>query len=1197
MSPQQQQHLQQYQQQQPFNITQHQSQQQQQPFMMTSSGHHSMSNSSLAANEHSSSQSVSNQYHNHHTNQQQQQHISASTFNTAPPSSTFAAASNNNNHNNNNVTNNNTFNSAAGVIMGDPYVPNQYAPSSTSSSSSQPQQAFYSQSSSGQTSLPPHLNKNTTQQQMMMMMNSGYNLNFNNKNVNNSVQNWSGRGGNTSNMVDLIQKTPVLQRLMTRVDPATGAIIISKRVSVMIGHAFYDALYAQTPSLRRIFIRPRTSYGALFVLIFQMLFDHLDNPYNMWNQNQELALKHINFGVRPTDVRLFGKVLLDCLESLADGEMSKYHLKAWERYYDITSTALNDVILVGSHPITQSLLLADKKMLAIALAEAPRNQRAAWACTVSLKGGKRSPLYWALDAGLLEMARMLLADLLTTRADRATVYCGRQMLWEEHPDLINKLCLEGSELITTLLDGSVWWSNQSFGGKRRINLYIKEMWQEQEGLSVWESPLMDLLKLKDAMLFDHIVLRMLVSLKWSLYGRSRVFLVQALFILQLVIYILGYIGFMSHHAGDPAIGFFFRILASFIACFPLCYYFVIAFEQYALAQKHKRRLEEDGEEDTTAKLQRANSSEEGELDGRHPPSPVGKRKKKKRNTHHTDLEDADEPRHTNRFAHGADVATEMSSPSPSPVVTDKNIPGGVVAFTQMHKKKQAAAEKAERAAAEKEAHQHNLHASEEGTSHSQGKGTGKNTKKKVKRKGSTIVEEWTLFGGWIKIPIPWVFISSPFVAIRLVASFLLVLTMIIELASHKGSLWHTLQVSDNFSEQELQVLDPTVDGRVTWTAMARMKTGVWSVASGVCGWLLWVLVLETIMTFSKTFTYSINVIVVAFADALSFGLISLVLIVGFAGSASALSALAPIAQGNETFTESQSDVIPGERYDVSFADSLSSAIDFFYGPWQTKLDSTVVSNYVVLNMVLRSLGVLLLSVLAGRLCVIMTNHLSHRDAFVSTTRAELILSLERLIPKSFKEKIFTSLNFDIPLPLDNGEKGPAGGVVLLVPVKMRMPASSNASAAASNSANSVVDSMGGAAAVWNEACNGTSVTSGGGSGWTAVSAFIPNLNHNQAQFSILTAAGHKIERFKNDLSGTAAAPWPKETSEDNATHEFEIQAETSLRNLNGIANRIVRSLQGKRRGGGAGASSIFDPNKSVMTTQESRNEMSYKGKE
>ena len=47
-----------------------------------------------------------------------------------------------------------------------------------------------------------------------------------------------------------------------------------------------------------------------------------------------------------------------------------------------------------------------------------------------------SPLYWAVRDGKVDMARVMLRDLLVLRADREAYYYGYDQLWALHPDLV-----------------------------------------------------------------------------------------------------------------------------------------------------------------------------------------------------------------------------------------------------------------------------------------------------------------------------------------------------------------------------------------------------------------------------------------------------------------------------------------------------------------------------------------------------------------------------------------------------------------------------------------------------------------------------------------------------------------------------------------------------------------------------------------
>ncbi|CAE7537682.1 unnamed protein product, partial [Symbiodinium necroappetens] len=57
----------------------------------------------------------------------------------------------------------------------------------------------------------------------------------------------------------------------------------------------------------------------------------------------------------------------------------------------------------------------------------------------------------------------MLEDLLTIRADRDNYYYGCNALFERHPEVIHRLCVDAPTLLPTLLDGMVWRSRISTG--------------------------------------------------------------------------------------------------------------------------------------------------------------------------------------------------------------------------------------------------------------------------------------------------------------------------------------------------------------------------------------------------------------------------------------------------------------------------------------------------------------------------------------------------------------------------------------------------------------------------------------------------------------------------------------------------------------------------------------------------------------
>jgi len=92
-----------------------------------------------------------------------------------------------------------------------------------------------------------------------------------------------------------------------------------------------------------------------------------------------------------------------------------------------------------------------------------------------------SPLSWAIESGSLQVADAILRDLLTIRADRARYYYGADELFEQHGNIVKRLCEEAPMLLPTLLDGLIWRSHRPKDGMRRVNAYLKHMLVNKDG--------------------------------------------------------------------------------------------------------------------------------------------------------------------------------------------------------------------------------------------------------------------------------------------------------------------------------------------------------------------------------------------------------------------------------------------------------------------------------------------------------------------------------------------------------------------------------------------------------------------------------------------------------------------------------------------------------------------------------------------
>lgn len=70
-----------------------------------------------------------------------------------------------------------------------------------------------------------------------------------------------------------------------------------------------------------------------------------------------------------------------------------------------------------------------------------------------------------MQDGKVSLAKYIIEDLLTIRADRHAYYYGREKLFESHPDIVKVLVNEAQGLLETLLNGLLWHSHMVYDGQ------------------------------------------------------------------------------------------------------------------------------------------------------------------------------------------------------------------------------------------------------------------------------------------------------------------------------------------------------------------------------------------------------------------------------------------------------------------------------------------------------------------------------------------------------------------------------------------------------------------------------------------------------------------------------------------------------------------------------------------------------------
>merc|ERR1719493_484811 len=201
-----------------------------------------------------------------------------------------------------------------------------------------------------------------------------------------------------------------------------------------------------------------------------MTIDMYREPKRMVEDISALGLRHVGYGI-PTD--LFGPFVTACVQvvrMLTDNDAAEESFR-WS--LSLISRILTRVINEGSTIVMKAINANSAKALKKAVSCAPRGKRALWMLNIQVGTQSISPLMWAIETGSLESAKAIIVDLLTIRADRDRYYYGMDILFERHPDIVQRMCLDAPALLPSLFDGLIWRSRVTENGQRRVNYYIQ----------------------------------------------------------------------------------------------------------------------------------------------------------------------------------------------------------------------------------------------------------------------------------------------------------------------------------------------------------------------------------------------------------------------------------------------------------------------------------------------------------------------------------------------------------------------------------------------------------------------------------------------------------------------------------------------------------------------------------------------------
>lgn len=116
-----------------------------------------------------------------------------------------------------------------------------------------------------------------------------------------------------------------------------------------IGEVFYGRLFQQLPSLKAMFTSDMTAQYAKLVDMLSLLISRLEKPEQVTEELVPLAIRHVQYGVRPAHYKLVGDALLWTMERGLGSDWTSETAEAWLSCY----TMISDIMIKASEDISK----------------------------------------------------------------------------------------------------------------------------------------------------------------------------------------------------------------------------------------------------------------------------------------------------------------------------------------------------------------------------------------------------------------------------------------------------------------------------------------------------------------------------------------------------------------------------------------------------------------------------------------------------------------------------------------------------------------------------------------------------------------------------------------------------------------------------------------------------------------------------
>jgi hemoglobin-like flavoprotein len=108
----------------------------------------------------------------------------------------------------------------------------------------------------------------------------------------------------------------------------------------LIGDVFYSRLFQQMPSFKPMFKNSMTEQYAKIVDMLSLIVSKLDRLEQLSDEISQLAIRHVQYGVRPAHYKIVGDALLWTLKNGLGKDWTAETAEAWETCYKLLSDTM-----------------------------------------------------------------------------------------------------------------------------------------------------------------------------------------------------------------------------------------------------------------------------------------------------------------------------------------------------------------------------------------------------------------------------------------------------------------------------------------------------------------------------------------------------------------------------------------------------------------------------------------------------------------------------------------------------------------------------------------------------------------------------------------------------------------------------------------------------------------------------------------